>query len=250
MAHDPLPPGSQTIKSNSYVTTDDQSDSLSWSQASIRGQKYFITFRKLRVGWYAAPSLMKRRVCSLHLLLSLSSTIIRESEPSRTHDHVSLSAIWYSLNLEGQIPVSTPAQQYVQALGPTSVASYDSQGYGGCIYQPPHGVFTLTATSSSSSYFATDGQSNSPSWWAHDQIFTSLFDCYFLSLSCKTPSLRTGRVSNVNSKSKLLYPLQQGRRSKAEVTLRLTVGQSVCLGIEHLCGTCDQILLPVGIMLS
>jgi hypothetical protein len=30
-----------------------------------------------------------------------------------------------------------------------------------------------------------------------------------------------------------------------EVTLRLTVSQSVCLGIEHLCGTCDQILLPV-----
>jgi hypothetical protein len=35
-----------------------------------------------------------------------------------------------------------------------------------------------------------------------------------------------------------------------EVTLRLTVSQSVsqsvCLGVEHLCGTCDQILLPVG----
>jgi hypothetical protein len=38
--------------------------------------------------------------------------------------------------------------------------------------------------------------------------------------------------------------------SKFEVTLRLTVSQSVCLGIEHPCGTCDQILLPVGILLS
>jgi hypothetical protein len=35
-----------------------------------------------------------------------------------------------------------------------------------------------------------------------------------------------------------------------EVTLRLTVSQSVCLGIEYLCGTCDQILLPVGMLLS
>jgi hypothetical protein len=35
-----------------------------------------------------------------------------------------------------------------------------------------------------------------------------------------------------------------------EVTLRLTVSQSVCLGIEHPCGTCDQILLPVGMFLS
>jgi hypothetical protein len=35
-----------------------------------------------------------------------------------------------------------------------------------------------------------------------------------------------------------------------EVTLRLTVNQSVCLGIEHLCGTCDQILLPIGMLLS
>jgi hypothetical protein len=43
-----------------------------------------------------------------------------------------------------------------------------------------------------------------------------------------------------------------------EVTLRLTVGRSVgqsvsrsvCLGIEHLCWTCDQILFPVGMLLS
>jgi hypothetical protein len=35
-----------------------------------------------------------------------------------------------------------------------------------------------------------------------------------------------------------------------EVTLRLTVSQSVCLGIEHPCGTCDQTLLPLGMLLS
>jgi hypothetical protein len=43
-------------------------------------------------------------------------------------------------------------------------------------------------------------------------------------------------------------------RCEVEVTLRLTVSQSasqsVCLGIEHPCGTCDQILFPVGMLLS
>jgi hypothetical protein len=37
---------------------------------------------------------------------------------------------------------------------------------------------------------------------------------------------------------------------EVEVTLRLTVIQSVCLGIEYPCGTCDQILFPVGMLLS
>jgi hypothetical protein len=40
--------------------------------------------------------------------------------------------------------------------------------------------------------------------------------------------------------------------NEVEVTLRLTVSQSVsqsvCLGIEHPCGTCDQILFPVGML--
>jgi hypothetical protein len=39
------------------------------------------------------------------------------------------------------------------------------------------------------------------------------------------------------SKSKLLYDWQ-------------SVSQSVCLGIKHPCGTCDQILFPVGMLLS
>jgi hypothetical protein len=37
---------------------------------------------------------------------------------------------------------------------------------------------------------------------------------------------------------------------KFEVTLRLTVSQSLCLGIERPCGTCDKTLLPVGMLLS
>jgi hypothetical protein len=42
--------------------------------------------------------------------------------------------------------------------------------------------------------------------------------------------------------------------NEVEVTLRLTVSQSVsqsvCLDVGYPCGTCDQILLPVGMLLS
>jgi hypothetical protein len=44
------------------------------------------------------------------------------------------------------------------------------------------------------------------------------------------------------------YPSSSLLRS--EVTLQLTVSQSVCLEIEHPCGTFDQILLPVGVAVS
>jgi hypothetical protein len=45
----------------------------------------------------------------------------------------------------------------------------------------------------------------------------------------------------LKSKSKFLYDWQSVSQS---------VSQSVCLGIEHPCGTCDQILFPVGMLLS
>jgi hypothetical protein len=38
--------------------------------------------------------------------------------------------------------------------------------------------------------------------------------------------------------------------TQVEVTSRLTVSQSVCFDIEHPCWTCDQILLPVEMLLS
>jgi hypothetical protein len=46
-----------------------------------------------------------------------------------------------------------------------------------------------------------------------------------------------GALSDERTKSKLLYDWQ-------------SVGQSVCLGIEYPCGTCDQILFAVGTLLS
>jgi hypothetical protein len=41
---------------------------------------------------------------------------------------------------------------------------------------------------------------------------------------------------------------QRGGEVEVEVTSRLTISQSVCLGIEYPCGTCDQILFPVGML--
>jgi hypothetical protein len=67
------------------------------------------------------------------MLLVLASAVILRSE---THDHILLSHIRGSPNLEGQVPVfisrsQRVAQLYPQALGFLFVTSYDSQGYGG-----------------------------------------------------------------------------------------------------------------------
>jgi hypothetical protein len=50
-------------------------------------------------------------------------------------------------------------------------------------------------------------------------------------------------------KNVLVY-MHPSHFSIVELTLRLTVSQSVCLGIERHCGTYDQILLPVVMLLS
>jgi hypothetical protein len=72
----------------------------------------------------------------LILLLTVASTVILRSESRGTHDHILLSQIRDSPNLEDQVPVFVSPRNrvtrlYPQALGPLFVASYDSQGYGG-----------------------------------------------------------------------------------------------------------------------
>jgi hypothetical protein len=74
----------------------------------------------------------------LQLLLLLASAVILGSESRGTQDHILLSQIRDSSNLEGQVPVfisprNRVAQLYPQALHSHFVASYDSQGYGGGI---------------------------------------------------------------------------------------------------------------------
>jgi hypothetical protein len=100
----------------------------------------FITVRQLRVCWCGALSLARGRVCRIQLLLVLASAVILRSKSRGTHDHILLSQIRDSPNLEGQVPVfisprNRMALLYPQALGSIFVASYDSQGYS-----PPHGA--------------------------------------------------------------------------------------------------------------
>jgi hypothetical protein len=59
-------------------------------------------------------------------------------------DHILLSQIRDSPNLEGQVPIfvsprNRVAQLYPQGLGPLFVASYDSQSYDGDIRTRLHG---------------------------------------------------------------------------------------------------------------
>jgi hypothetical protein len=54
---------------------------------------------------YVTSSLTRGRVCRLQLLLIVASTIILRSESRGTHDHILLSQIRDSPNLEGQVPI-------------------------------------------------------------------------------------------------------------------------------------------------
>jgi hypothetical protein len=80
------------------------------------------------------------------LLLVLASAVILRSESRGTHDHILLSQIRDSPNLEGQVLVFISARNrvarlYPQELGSLFVASYDSQGYGGGIRPSLHTGF-------------------------------------------------------------------------------------------------------------
>jgi hypothetical protein len=66
--------------------------------------------------------------------VALASAVILRSDFRGTCDHILLSQILDSPNLEGQVPVfissrNRVAQLYPQALGSLFVAFYDSQGY-------------------------------------------------------------------------------------------------------------------------
>jgi hypothetical protein len=135
-------------QSQSYLTTDGQSASLSWCQATIRVRDQFlflleIFLRQLQGCYFVAPSLTRGRVCNLFLLLVLASAVPLWSESHGTQDHILLSQFLRLPNLEGQAPVfisprNKVAQLYPRALDSLSVASYDSQGCGGGILTRIH----------------------------------------------------------------------------------------------------------------
>jgi hypothetical protein len=85
---------------------------------------------------YLTSSLKRGWVCRLQLLLVLASAVILRFESRGRHDHILLSQIPDSPNLEGQVlvfisPRNRMARLYPQALGSLFVASYELPGYGG-----------------------------------------------------------------------------------------------------------------------
>jgi hypothetical protein len=104
---------------------------------------YFFQLNLCGYSPYVTSSLTRGWDCRLQLLLTLVSTIILGSESHGIYDHILLPQIRGFPNLEGQVPVfisprNRVAQLYPQALGSLFVASYDSQGYGGGIRNPPY----------------------------------------------------------------------------------------------------------------
>jgi hypothetical protein len=77
---------------------------------------------------YVTSSLARGWICLLQLLLVLANAVILRSESHGTHDHISLSQIRDSSNMERQVtvfisPRKRVAQFYPQALGFLIVAS-------------------------------------------------------------------------------------------------------------------------------
>jgi hypothetical protein len=139
---------SSHCQSQSYVTTDGQSASLpSYQTPSVAQDQILITVRQLWICWCEAPSLTRGRFCRLQLLLALAIADILGSKSRGAHDHIWLSQIRDSPNLEGQVPVfisprNSVAQLYSQALGSLPYFSaFDSRlpqpvGPGPRIYIP------------------------------------------------------------------------------------------------------------------
>jgi hypothetical protein len=83
---------------------------------------------------YVTSSLTRGWVCGLQLLLVLASAFILWPESRRTRDHILLSQIRDSPNLEPRCPYLYPPgtgwSNYIPpTLGSLSVAFYDSQGF-------------------------------------------------------------------------------------------------------------------------
>jgi hypothetical protein len=124
-------------QSQRYLTTDGQSDILSWCQANIKARDQFcflleIFFGQFRVCYFLAPSLTRGRVCNLLLLLLLASAVSLESEFRGTQDHILLSKFLKCPQPGGPGPrIYFPQEQDGLIIPPgtefPSVASYDSQ---------------------------------------------------------------------------------------------------------------------------
>jgi hypothetical protein len=101
-------PRSATESESEYFTTGGLPPiSSSWRQTLETHNQYFFQLNACGYSPYVTSSLTRGWVCCLELLLVLASAAILGSESRGTHyhDHILLSQIRDSLNLEGQVPV-------------------------------------------------------------------------------------------------------------------------------------------------
>jgi hypothetical protein len=111
---------------------------LATSPLRLMMSNFIFQLNTCRNSPYVTSSLMRGWVGHLQLLLVLANAVILRSESHGTHDHILLSQIRDSPNLEDQVPVfvsprNRVARLYPQELDSLFVASCDSQGYGGGI---------------------------------------------------------------------------------------------------------------------
>jgi hypothetical protein len=111
---------------------------LGFKHPSVAYDQIFVAVRWLRVCWCGVPSLTREQVCRLQLLLVLAGADILGAKTCRTRDHISLSQIRDSPNLEGQVPVFISPRNRVSELY-------------------PHALGYNFLQSQSQSYVATDG---------------------------------------------------------------------------------------------
>jgi hypothetical protein len=109
--------GNSSSQSKSHHSTESQTASLSWCQATIRviDQFFFlleIFLRQLRICYSMAPSLTRGRVCNRLLLLGLASAVLLGPESRGTEDHISLSQFFNLPQPEGPGPrIYIPQEQ-------------------------------------------------------------------------------------------------------------------------------------------
>jgi hypothetical protein len=105
--------------------------SLSWCQQPIWHPPpifisiFLMIFRHLRICWCGVPSLTRRRVCNLQLLLGLVSAVFLGSEPRRTHDHI-FTLKFETTELEGQVPVFISPRYSVTQLYSRNTVIYST----------------------------------------------------------------------------------------------------------------------------
>jgi hypothetical protein len=103
-----------------------QSVRLGAKPLETHGQNFSSQFNTCSHSPYITSSLTRGWVCHLQWLLALASAVILRSESHGTHEHILLSQIRDSPNLEGQVPLCISPMNRVARLYPQALGSFSS----------------------------------------------------------------------------------------------------------------------------